>query len=103
MTVNEVYAMNIQPRQIVEVTECKPEEIEQERGKFLLWLNKLGKKFQSQLDAWNVYRGEVFDWSKYLSTEPEHDTKEISWMRDIEDAWRRSLVYTNYDENLGQM
>lgn len=72
MTINEVYAINIQSRQIVERIKCKPNDydtIEKERGNFLKWLNKSDRVFNNQLDAWNFYDSQnvndVYDENDY--------------------------------------
>jgi hypothetical protein len=57
MTVNEVYAINIQPRSIMKVTRCSVEEVEGQRNLFLNWMNETSTKFLSQMDAWSVYVG----------------------------------------------
>jgi hypothetical protein len=58
----EVFALNIQPRQIASLLTIderkKPENIEKERQHFLSWLRDMalgGAKFLDQLSAWNTY------------------------------------------------
>lgn len=60
MDINEVYAQNIQPRQIVERIKCDPTDlkaIEYERSNFLKFLRNMEeyRRFSSQQDAWEVY------------------------------------------------
>lgn len=77
MSINEVYAINIQPRQFVRDLRVFPDDIETEREKFLQWLNEVDKNFQSQMDAWNVYIAPFFSISY-----------EIRYMNDLnEDAF----------------
>lgn len=75
MTINEVYALNIQSRQIIKRIKCKSEDkdsIEKERGNFLKWLNKrseIGVSFNNQEDAWKFYDSQnvsdVYDENDY--------------------------------------
>lgn len=92
MNVNEVYAMNIQPRTILKATECKPEEVEQERGKFLEWMNKVGKKFLSQMDAWAVYVGLEFSFKQFEQIElNEMSNQEFEEMMYVHRAYMGTL------------
>lgn len=86
MNINEVYAMNIQPRTIIKATDCKLEEVELERGKFLEWMNKVGKKFASQMDAWAVYVGLSF---------PLAQIKQIYSFEDMSNEEFEEMMYTH--------
>jgi hypothetical protein len=61
MNTIEVFALNIQPRQIVTRIKCEKDDLEAvayERNNFLKYLARLqekGKTFENQVEAWNYY------------------------------------------------
>lgn len=112
MTVNEVYALNIQSRQIVERIKCKPddkESIEKERENFLKFINNSKHIFNNQDDAWKFYDGQnisdVYDEEDYEellenvqnSMDRELDRVELeAWTNQKEPDWHSMARYELY-------
>jgi len=99
----EIYALNIQPRQIEQllvISDRKPENIEKERNQFLHWLRDMtlgGAKFLDQLSAWNTY----IDYIQYnLFDEMEEEV--TNWSEDIEIILENKIQPKNYTEFGGQ-
>lgn len=109
ISVLDVYAVNIMPRQIAKRIKCLPTDInaiEQERKKFKEFLVEkfeLGKFYFSQLDAWTVYNYQ----SSMESLFDEDSTvifvsEETNWMNDIEAVLAKKTNPANYNEFGGQ-
>jgi hypothetical protein len=112
MTINEVYALNIQSRQIIERIKCKKEDkkaIEKERGNFLKFLDKSGHNFSSQEDAWRFYDGQnigdVYDETDYeelldsVQNSMDRELVDIetkAWLDQKEPDWSSRARYQLY-------
>lgn len=92
MTVNEVYAMNIQPSQVVARLGCSLDDvdvIDEERRVFLDWLN-VREMYPDQVMAWNEY--DFVNWVD--RTLHQIDESEDINEESIEDTWFR--MWTPY-------
>ena len=109
MTVLEVYAANIQPRQIVERLKCDPastDVIEDERANFLSFLTEQeeqGVVYPNQVWAWNEYDAEMY----YEREAEELDAGLLilqeadAWETELDILWKRRNP-RNYNEYGGQ-
>jgi hypothetical protein len=102
MDILEVYALNIQPNQIMQLIPTRErtvERIELERSHFLYWLREQGNKFSDQVSAWVDYISIVdFDFS-----DGELDEEPI-WLQELKFKLEEEVLRNqrNYDEFRGQ-
>lgn len=97
MDVYEVYALNIQPSQLKEVTPVDAQKLagwmDIERLSFLGWLRDCNRWYDNQLDAWADYK-------LYLDNdEPEEEADlQVNW---FEEAMEYFYQHSNSLEMLG--
>lgn len=107
MSIEEVYALNIQDSQIKKVLskdKHTSEGIEQERKNFLYWLqneHKNGFKFSDQLSAWEYYTLPYdFDFWE------EEEIEELVWLEEITEIFENQAgtrVAKEWDSNLNYL